>query len=136
MSDESTAGDKVRSSSQLEYTARHVDFLKTIIGGLVAVLVVAFSSGILWDKLLRYEAVVDRQKEEIGKLRDEIDKFKSNLADLGTPSYEIEITNDSKASICEAGNVVTGLKRDESKMWMRCSSLGRAVWNPNPTAPQ
>jgi hypothetical protein len=134
MSDESTAGDKVSRSSPLEYTARHIDFLKTIIGGLVAVLVVAFSGGILWDQLLRYEAIVNRQKEDINRLGDDIKTFKSNLADLGTPniaSYEIEITNDSKSNVCTLGNVVTGVRRDENKLWMRCSSLGRAVWNPN-----
>jgi hypothetical protein len=136
MADENTTGAEVTRSSRLEHTAKQVDFLKTIIGGLVTVLGIAFAGGILWDQLRRYETIVDAQAKEIVQLKGEITTFKTNLGELGDPSYEIEVTKGGpKSGYCEAGNVITGVRYDDvQKMWIRCSSLGRAVWNP--TRPQ
>jgi hypothetical protein len=137
MADEIPAGANLSRSSQLENAARYVDFLKTIISAVIAILVIAFTTGILWERFIRYEAAVDNQKTEIAKLEEDIKNFKRNLSQLGKPNYEVEIINNTKSTECESGSVVTGLRRDEKQqMWMNCSSLGRAVWNPNAASPE
>jgi hypothetical protein len=132
MTNETATGAEVNHSSRLEYTAKQVDLLKTIIGGLVAVLGVAFAGGVFWDQLHRYETIVDLQAKQIEELKGQITTFKTNLGELGDPSYEIEVPNGGpKSGYCEVGNVITGARYDDvHKMWIRCSSLGRAVWNP------
>jgi hypothetical protein len=132
---------------EIETLSKQVEYLRTIIAALAAVLAVAFTAGIFWDKLRSYEATVDKQQDQITQLKHQIDEHmnslstgittvKTNLGLLGEPSYQIEATNEAEAGRCETGNVVTGVRFDSSakKVWIRCSSISRAVWNPTATA--
>jgi hypothetical protein len=132
---------------EIEKLSKQVEYLRTIVAALAAVLAVAFTAGIFWDKLRSYEAIVDKQQDQISQLRSQIDQhmntlssgittIKTNLGQLGEPSYQIEATNELEAGRCETGNVVTGIRFDSpaKKLWIRCSSISRAVWNPNATA--
>jgi hypothetical protein len=117
-------------ASPIENLAKEIDPFRTIVSAVVAVLVVAFTAGVLAQKIATYEAIVDRQREQIDQIKDDLKNVKRNLGDLFEPSYQIEAGNDTR---CETGNVVTGLRIDlNQKIWVRCASLGRAVWNPAP----
>ena len=130
----------------LDRASTVVSHLKVIISGLVALLVVGFSAGIVWATFTQYERAVERLKDKIDLLNQQITKtesdfdsdiahFKTNLSNLGEPSYETDVTNDSKTIVCEEGHVVTGVRFDGHQIWVHCSSLGRAVWNPSAPAP-
>lgn len=115
---------------RLEKQGKQIAFLKLIIGGLSAVLVVGFSAGIIWAQFLQYEQRVKENTELIASLQQDIRVFKRNFGEMGDPrySYLVEITGDNRQSWrCERGNVVTGIRYDgHNRLWMRCASLGRA----------
>ena len=79
--------------------------LKVIISGLVALLVAGFSAGIVWATFTQYERAVERLKDKIDLLDQHITKtenefdsdithFKTDLSNLGEPSYEASVSND------------------------------------------
>jgi hypothetical protein len=122
--------------------AKQIDALKTI----VWVLAIAFSGGVIWDKLLTYQGKVDSEQVQIETLRSElndrlndlkrdINSFKVNLGHLSDPSYQIEVSEEGDGGRCEQGNVATGVRYDSKakKFWIRCASLSRAAWNPEPS---
>jgi hypothetical protein len=59
MTDKTSTDDANKHPSQLESLAKEVALLRTIISGLVALLVVAFGAGVLWAGLQTYEGKVD-----------------------------------------------------------------------------
>jgi hypothetical protein len=122
--------------------AKQIDALKMI----VWVLAIAFSGGIIWDKLLTYQGKVDSEQLQIEMLKAElndrlsdlkrdINSFKVNLGHLSDPSYQIEVSEEGDGGRCEQGNVATGVRYDSKakKFWIRCASLSRAAWNPEPS---
>ncbi|HML07009.1 MAG TPA: hypothetical protein VK430_02625 [Xanthobacteraceae bacterium] len=131
MRNKSEADDGV-SRSPIENLAKQVGILRTIVAALVAILAVAFTAGIFWERLITYERLVDEQQKQIEGFEHQLNFLKSNLSNLSDPSYQIEISNDPEGSRCEQGNVVTGLRYDSQRIWMRCASLGRAAYNPTP----
>jgi hypothetical protein len=131
MANGNATGSTVTHSSQLERAAREVDLWRTIVGALATLVLAAFGVGITWEKLIRYEAIVDKQKDDLKRLTEEIAAFKTNLGKLGDPSYETDVSDDERAGIkCESGNVVTGVRIEGGKTWIRCASMSRAAWNP------
>jgi hypothetical protein len=122
--------------------AKQIDALKTI----VWVLAIAFTGGVMWDKLLIYQGKVDSEQVQIEMLKAElndrlsdvkrdINSFKVNLGHLSDPSYQIEVSEEGDGGRCEQGNVATGVRYDSKakKFWIRCASLSRAAWNPEPS---
>jgi hypothetical protein len=122
--------------SQQESLEKQVSFLKLIVTGFgaafVTALALSFSAGGIWAGYKGYEGKVDKLSDDLMKLTTEITQFKTNIGQLYEPSYVIEVTNDADASRCELGNVVNGMKYDGTRMWIRCASISRTVWNPNP----
>jgi hypothetical protein len=133
MPDKTPANDASKPS-QLDSLEKQVGFLKTIVSGLIALIVVAFSAGVLWAGFKAYEGKVDKLADDLTRLTTDITQFKTNIGQLFDPSYVIEVTNDPDGSRCELGNVVNGVKYDEEhhRMWIRCASISRTVWNPSP----
>jgi hypothetical protein len=139
MTDQRSPHDRPANAPTLDSLARQINFLRTVIGGLVAFIVVIFTAGVFWgtfsSNLIRYEAIVAGLGEKISKLDDSINTFKSNLAELGNSSYETEVSGE-KAALCEVGNVVTGVRKgQDNRIWITCASMARAVWNPNASSP-
>jgi hypothetical protein len=127
--------------AHLEYLERHVALLRTIIAGLVGLVVAGFSVGITWDRILSYKEKVDEEHTHIkavqGEMKKQMDVFekeisllKNNLGTLSDPTYQVEAAEEEGR--CETGRVVTGIRYKENRLWVRCASLGRAAWNPNP----
>jgi hypothetical protein len=99
--------------------AKQIDALKTI----VWVLAIAFTGGVMWDKLLTYQSKVDSEQVQIEMLKAElndrlsdvkrdINSFKVNLGHLSDPSYQIEVSEEGDGGRCEQGNVATGVRYD------------------------
>jgi hypothetical protein len=146
--------------SQLEHAAKQVEFLRTIVSALVALLIVAFVGGKIWADLQRYEERVDNQNKSIADLKmsaqsllkdeekvrnqdktigsiiDDVRDVKKNLGDLGLNGLvsDKEVSSDSD-TVCEPGAVVVGIARKGNGMSIRCSSVGRAVWNRASSTP-
>jgi hypothetical protein len=140
--------------SHLEYLSKQVDYLRTVISALFALLVVSFGGGLIWAKLQVYEQKVDTQEnnisdlkkssinlasdeataqaqgKSIGTIQDDILSLKKNLSDLGLNSLysDKEVLSEGE-TLCEPGGVIIGLVHKGSTMFIRCSSVGRAVWN-------
>jgi hypothetical protein len=128
------------ATERLEKLEKQIGFLKFIIGGLSAVLVVGFTAGIIWAQFLQYEQRVKEHSELITNIQRDIRVFKRNLQEMGdrTYSYLVEVAADIPESWqCEKGNVVTGIRYDggHNKLWMRCASLGRAAYSPDGSRP-
>jgi hypothetical protein len=136
--------NKVAATLRSGELAKQIDALKTI----VWVLAIAFSGGVMWDKLLTYQGKVDNEQVQIEMLKAELDdrlsdlkrdinSFKVNLGHLSDPSYQIEVSEEGDGGRCEQGNVATGVRYDSKakKFWIRCASLSRAAWNPEPSSP-
>jgi|SRR6516164_3023339 hypothetical protein len=70
--------------------------------------------------------------DQITSVQKSLNQLKIHLGELGEPSYPEEVTNnnDPKGVRCEPGNVVTGMKIEEKRTFIYCTSLGRAAWNP------
>jgi hypothetical protein len=131
----------------LAAAARRISDLRTIVAGLLTLLVIAFTGGIFWNRLTDYEHKVDDQSSQIiGVQKDlsdqikgvqkDLNRLKIHLGDLGERSYPEEVTNnnDPHGVRCEPGNVVTGMKIEENRTFIYCTSLGRAAWNPGSQA--
>jgi hypothetical protein len=101
-------------------------------------------SGYMWNRLLDYEARIDKDHANVATWRTDVDRrfndmhtqineFKSGLGQLSEPSYRIEASDElPDRGQCEKGNVVTGVYQDKAhRMWIRCTSISRAVWNPD-----
>jgi cell division protein FtsL len=111
---------------------KQITLLKSIIGGMAAVLILGFSAGIIWASWLTYKQLVDQEKGEIAEIQKEMKNFKRNFGKLSDPSYVVEVATDNAESWrCVEGSVVTGLRHDGQRIWMRCASLGRVVYNPD-----
>jgi hypothetical protein len=118
--------------SQIENLATQVGFLRTIIAGLVAILAVAFTGGIFWQRLITYEQHVDNQKKQIDDIQKSFNELRMHLGDLAEPSSLFEVEDNPQGSRCVEGSVVIGLRYESQsqKLWIRCVSLGRAAWHP------
>jgi hypothetical protein len=81
------------------------------------------------------EPQVYRLQNEMERASEDITNYKTNLGRLGNANYEIEVVDGGPtATACELGSVVVGVRRGlDNKLWITCSSLGRAVWTPGPT---
>jgi hypothetical protein len=117
---------------KLSAAARHISDLRTIVAGLLGLLVVAFTGGLLWSKLIDYEHEVDALQKQGTLLQQDTFRLRLNLGSLSEPHYEKEVTNTpEKGPVrCQEGSVVTGMRFDQNRIWIVCSSLGRAAWNP------
>jgi hypothetical protein len=111
--------NKVAATLRSGELAKQIDALKTI----VWVLAIAFSGGVMWDKLLTYQGKVDSEQVQIEMLKAELDdrlsdlkrdinSFKVNLGHLSDPSYQIEVSEEGDGGRCEQGNVATGVRYD------------------------
>src|SRR5579871_6048045 len=109
-----------------------IDLLKTTVSILAAIVVAGFSAGILWTRLLDYEQKIDKQATDIEKNRDDIRIFKDNLGNLGILYNDIPV-EDMDSAACDVGGAVVGLSRRGTVWKIRCASVGRAAWNPNPS---
>ena len=119
-------------NSKIVDLSNQVGFLKILVGALTSVIVIGFSAGLIWAKLLDYEHEIDEQKGLLTTNQQQIKDFKRNLGDLGTLTSEVSIVGDNGSAVCEVGAVIVGLVRQGSQMVVRCASVGRAAWNPNP----
>jgi hypothetical protein len=130
--------DQTSPTSPLESLEKQLTTLKVITSALVFLIVGGFSAGVFWTNLLGYEHTVNKLKEDLTALNKSVDQFKINIAQLGDPSYETEVTNGPGSpgvlggARCERGNVVTGARYegDGKRLWIQCASVSRAVWNP------
>jgi hypothetical protein len=112
-----------------------VEWIKTIGYVVISVGLVVFAWGIGWQKISDFRDKVNKQGDKLATLENNIAELKKNLGDLGATPYEIEVSSDGGAGICELGGVVIGIIRENQRILVRCASVGRAAWNPNPFTP-
>lgn len=130
---------KVDDIVQIEkITSTQVGYLRTIIGGLVSLLAVAVAFGIFWANLGRYEEKVENQKKLIADLQGdvsetktsvekEISDAKTRLSGFGNDFRDL-LTADDVETVCPSGSAVVGVVHRSGKMFIRCASLGKALW--------
>jgi hypothetical protein len=107
------------------------NWLKSLLKGAVAVVVIVFGWGIAWQKGTDFVNTVQSNGSRLDKLEQEIKVFKVNLGDLGSTEYEMELASDGGAALCEIGSAVVGIVREGQRIIVRCASIGRAAWNPS-----
>jgi hypothetical protein len=118
-----------------EKFSRRFELLKSIAMMIIASGFVVFGWGVLWQKSSDFVDRVAKQGDRLSVVEGQIKDLKNNLGDLGAAPYEMEVSSDDSAGICELGGVVTGIIRDNERILVRCASIGRAAWNPNPFTP-
>ena len=102
--------------SKIVDLSNQVGFLKILVGALTSVIVIGFSAGLIWAKLLDYEHEIDEQKGLLTTTQQQIKDFKRNLGDLGILTSEVSIVGDNGSAVCEVGAVIVGLVRQGSQM--------------------
>jgi hypothetical protein len=134
-----------QNASEFVKLKKQVDSPQKVASVMGAVMVLGFTAGIIWVTLLMHEGRVNTQGPQIEAIEKQIHEFKHNLGDLGldiSDSYVTEVLEtevgkdkDPLGTRCRKGNVVTGLRHDGQKIWIRCVSLGRAAYNPGDEKP-
>lgn len=110
-----------------ESAAKQIGFLTTILASVVTLLRIAFSIGITWATLQRYEEKVDNQHAAISELKDNLSDAKKSFSVFGNDHLDMAALEDIDA-VCPSGSAVVGILHKSGHMLIRCASLGKAIW--------